>query len=391
MAEQNTLNIKNVPLELKLLMELVRQEPRIERLEQMNAEGIDWSHFTELVYHHRLHPLMNSKLKHHVFIPAQVKEQFAFEYKRNMFLMLQLSAEMERVNSVFQKQEIPLLFLKGPVLAKLLYGDVSLRTSSDLDFLVPMKDLEQAETLLQEMGYVKDDYIDTILGDWKWRHHHVTYYHPVKRTKLEIHWRLHPGPGKEPGFKELWQRKNVSTVTGRPVYYLGKEDLFYFLTSHGARHGWSRLRWLLDIHHLVQLDLNWNKAASLMRKFHRTPTGGQALVLSENLFGSELPHAVRKHWYSRRAERLAQDAVFYLENLINLHNEPLPEHISEHHKQHLFSLMSKPQKVLFILSFLYPYPEDAELLPLPSGLHWLYFPLRPVLWVWRKTRKHELT
>ena len=36
------------------------------------------------------------------------------------------------------------------------------------------------------------------------------------------------------------------------VYILGREDLFLFLVSHGARHGWSRLRWLIDIHQIVK-------------------------------------------------------------------------------------------------------------------------------------------
>ena len=43
------------------------------------------------------------------------------------------------------------------------------------------------------------------------------------------------------------------------------------------------------------------------------------------------------------------------------------------------------------MSFLYPYPEDAEILPLPKYLQFLYFPLRPFLWAWRKTMKRALT
>ncbi|NEU34041.1 nucleotidyltransferase family protein, partial [bacterium LRH843] len=94
-------------------------------------------------------------------------------------------------------------------------------------------------------------------GDWKWRHHHVTYFHPIKRIKLEIHWRLNPGPSSEPQFKELWSRKRLSTVTSSPVYFLGQEDLTVFLISHGARHGWSRLRWLADIHQILNQDIEW--------------------------------------------------------------------------------------------------------------------------------------
>ena len=143
--------------------------------------------------------------------------------------MLYLCNEMEQINKICKDKQIPLLFLKGPVLAFELYGDISLRTSSDIDILVPINKLEKAENVLMELGFIKDDYIETILNDWKWRHHHVTYIHPKKEVKVEIHWRLNPGPGKEPSFQELWSRKRISLVTTNPIYFLGKEDLFLFL------------------------------------------------------------------------------------------------------------------------------------------------------------------
>ena len=46
----------------------------------------------------------------------------------------------------------------------------------DLDFLIPMDDLEIAEQILVEIGYVKDDYFESVLNDWKWRHHHITLF-----------------------------------------------------------------------------------------------------------------------------------------------------------------------------------------------------------------------
>ena len=91
-----------------------------------------------------------------------------------------------------------------------------------------------------------------MLNDWKWREHHLSYFHPEKGIQLEIHWRLHPPPSKEPSFEELWKRKRKSELTTYPVYFLGQEDLFLYLITHGARHGWFRLRWLIDIDKMVE-------------------------------------------------------------------------------------------------------------------------------------------
>ena len=85
---------------------------------------------------------------------------------------------------------------------------------------------------------------------------HVTYIHPQKGIILEIHWRLHSNSINEPTFEELWKRKRIKNLANYPIYFLGREDLFLYLIAHGARHGWFRLRWLLDIHQIMNNQMN---------------------------------------------------------------------------------------------------------------------------------------
>ena len=169
------------------------------------------------------------------------------------------------------------------------------------------------------------------------------------------------------------------------------EDLFLFLTSHGARHGWSRLRWLVDIDRLCKENLDWSKIISLLQKYQYTHVAGQTLVLASKLLNTPINKKNEHLILDSRANRLAQEALFYIQQFINLHDEPLPEDVASYHKKHLFSLMSFQNKILFIFSFLHPYFEDTKTLPLPSKLHFLYFPLRPFLWAWRKTRVQEMS
>ncbi|WLR49150.1 nucleotidyltransferase family protein [Halobacillus litoralis] len=392
MSKATNLQLANVPKEVHLILQLLKSDKQqdIDALSRSSFEDIDWNLFIKQSLHHRVYPLLYSKVKmvESGRIPEFVEEKLCFEYKRNTFQMLQLSGEMERMSRLFSSNEIRLLFLKGPMLSHELYGDVSLRTSGDLDVMISIEDLQKAEHLLASHGYQKDDYIETVLEDWKWRHHHVTYYHPRKKVKIELHWRLNPGPCKEPGFEHLWKRKEVSSISKTPIYILGKEELFLFLAAHGARHGWSRLRWLVDIDRLVDQSIDWKNLKRLLIHNHFHLAGAQALYLSSVLLETPVPLEMP---VNKRSRVLAQQAIFYLESMINLHSEPLPQEVADYHKRHLFSLMSWNQKFFFILSFLYPYPEDAELLPLPKRLHFLYFPLRPFLWGWRKTRKHAIT
>ncbi|MDQ0975355.1 hypothetical protein QFZ31_005233 [Neobacillus niacini] len=386
------LELTDFPKELILLLEIMKLEDndRLQTLKTGNLEDFNWDIFLQQVKHHRVYPTIYLKLRklNLDWIPTYVINELSLLYKNNTIKMLYLSGEMERISKLLTENKIETLFLKGPILATALYGDLSHRTCSDLDILIPMSKLEEAEKLLLENGYIKDDYIVSVLNDWKWRHHHITFYHPEKKIKLEIHWRLNPGPSKEPKFAALWKRKRLSSLSNSyPIYYLGNEDLFVFLVSHGARHGWSRLRWLIDIVELSKQDLNIREIINLLKKYQSRHLGGQAIILTSELFNINVKNELLELIDGTRSEQLATEALFYIRQMINLHTYPLPLEVDEYHKKHLFSLMSNRQKFFYILSFLYPFAIDMETLPLPKILHFLYFPLRPILLLWRKTRK----
>ncbi|WNF35282.1 nucleotidyltransferase family protein [Bacillaceae bacterium IKA-2] len=388
-----SINVERIPKELKLLLDLIKVQN--EEFTPGNREeqfrNINWDLTIKLAKFHRLYPFLYPKLKDVEFIPSFVVQELSEEYQKNTFQMLYLCAKMEHVSKLFIESEIPVIFLKGPALAKDLYGDISLRTSSDLDVLVQVNRVEEVENLLLLHGFEKKDNIRTVLGDWKWRYYHNVFFHPQKNIKLEIHWRLNPGPGKEPSFHELWDRKRQSFLISCPVYMLGREDLFLFLVSHGARHGWFRLRWLMDIHQMMKQDISWKKVSKLINSFHNPAVIGQAMILVSYLLGTHVPKEMEHIALNKRSRRLAQAAIFYFEKMVNPHTEPIPDYVSNYNKRYLFSIKSINHKFLFTLSLFYPYPEDAEALPLPTKLHFLYFPLRPLIWVWRKTRKHAIS
>ncbi|TYS60092.1 nucleotidyltransferase family protein [Sutcliffiella horikoshii] len=388
--KKTKLNLEKVPHELLFILHVIKEESTTAWFDQYEQflKKVNWKAFLKLAKHHRLFPLLYQQLKQmdESCVPDYVLRYLKAIYQQNTFQMMHLTAEMNLLNQQFLKKNIRTIFLKGPVLGQELYGDISLRTSCDLDVLIPLENLGDAEALLIQLGYEKDDYIETILGDWTWRHHHVTYFHREKGVKCELHWRLNPGPSFEPGFNDLWNRKKKSSLLDGSVYLLGKEDLFFFLATHGARHGWSRLRWLVDIHRLLGQEVNWHQAVHLFTKYHFQRIGGQALLLSENLLNSETPVEV-KALLDKKSQQLAQQAVFYMQYMVNLHTDPVPQSVSDYHGKHLFSLMSYQQKLLYMLSCMFPFPEDAETLPLPKFLHFLYVPLRPFLWAWRKSTK----
>ncbi|MGE7636524.1 nucleotidyltransferase domain-containing protein [Peribacillus frigoritolerans] len=387
MDNNSNLDLDLIPKELGVLLDILKIEKDDSILEKGLEDvfkEIDWDHFLLLARHHRVYPIVYAKLQkiNRKGIPRHVIEILYQEYKRNTFQMLHLSCEMELVSKLFADNQIRILFLKGPVIAFDIYGDISLRTSKDLDVLIPIHKLEKAEELLLSCGYEREEEI--LLKESKWRSHHVTYIHPTKNIQLEIHWRLQPRPSKEPSFNELWEQKRVSTITSYPIYFLGKEDLFFYLVSHGARHGWFRLRWLLDIDQMIRKGIDFDKANILFEKYKSCHLGGQALILASHLLETPVNDKMKILTAEDRSKKLAQMAI-------HLIKEQLPLHIitsTNYFRRYLISLKaSNMQKLIHIVLLFYPSSVDAKTLRLPKLLHFLYFPLRPFLWVWRKTRK----
>ncbi|MFD0697816.1 nucleotidyltransferase family protein [Paenibacillus sp. GCM10027628] len=388
MQDKFGLDLSDFSKELKWMLLLLQNNRDKEEILSHIPVDMDWSLFLQLVMHHRVYPLVFTKLREmdSELIPEHVIESLSAEYKRNTFQMLQLSAELERVCKVFDEHGIRSLQLKGPVIAKELYGDISLRTSKDLDILVPFADIEKVEGILRMLGYVLTDEINRVLDDWKWRIHHLSYFHPGKRILIEMHWKQSPNITNEPSFDELWSRRNTSSFTKNGIHFLGVEDLFLYLVSHGARHSWFRLRWLADIKQLLNKEFEWEKVHSHLKRYDCHYLAGQALILANQLLATPIKQEIKPIMASSRSFMLAQNAMEFIKNMVELCVEFSDKKLAESYKIYTLSLMSKKQKWRQHLFKLFPSSADALALPLPKILHFLYFPLRPFLWCWRRLK-----
>ncbi len=388
MDNKYSLDLSSLSKELRLLLEILKTEDykSISLVKNELYIDIDWVGFLKLAWHHRVYPLIYSKLKKadDNRIPAYVIQSLYKEFQKNTLQMLLLSGEMEQVSELFTENQIRLLYLKGPVIAADIYGDISLRTSKDLDILISITDLKRAEELLLSSGYEKEKEVTPyVLNEWKWRNHHVIYFHPQKNIQLEIHWRLQPHPLKEPRFNELWERKRVSSLTSYPVYFLGKDDLLLYLISHGARHGWFRLRWLLDIDQMLRKGFELEDINPLISKYQNRRLVGQALILASELLKTHTNEGWEKLTEGSDSKKIAQNAIDFIKGTESLSTITS----SKCYKHYSLSLRSNLQSFFFFLILFYPSYADTMTLRMPKPLHFLYFPLRPFLVVWRKAIK----
>lgn len=383
--DQINFNLKYSSKELKFLLYILSGSPKSEQYLEQDIIDMDWKLFTKLVLHHRVHPTVYLQVKEHHYslIPPHVLKFLHTHYHNNMLRMLHLSREMSRICDELSGSGIRTLMLKGPVLGEQLYGNMAHRVSKDLDILVDADDVEKVEQILQQLGYEAKD--KPILGNWKKKSHHLSFYHKEHAAQVEIHWRLNPHYSKNYSFDQLWDRKRPTVLSGQTFFQLGDEDLFSYLIDHGARHGWFRLRWLLDIDILLE-KLDTNKITAHIQRYGGEAYAGQALILLEVLLSVKLPKQL-EFLLSSKSFRLAEMAMNYITRIVQLN--PAPEKsVAFHYYKYLFSLMSLKQKLNFVILLLLPSSGDAALFPLPKYLHFLYVPLRPFLWGWRKVNRN---
>ncbi|MBB6635829.1 nucleotidyltransferase domain-containing protein [Cohnella thailandensis] len=381
-----SLDLSDLPAELNAMLEALRSDAGTEGLRREPfLPDIDWNQFLKRVRHHRVYPQLYACAAGEL-IPSDVRQAIERDCRLNALKMLRLSGEMERVCRSLADQGVRSLVLKGPALAQRLYGDVSLRTSKDLDILIPIEELATAEKLLRELGYQPERPLPRGLGDWKWKIHHVAFMHPQLGIEAEVHWRLNGEGGKEPSFEELWNGRQPSGLSSC-LFMPGDEHLFLYLVTHGARHGWFRLRWLADIDKLARRKLNWTAVLALLKKYKAVHLAAQALALASALLHTPIPQALKPFVYAGRGRELAQRALGFIRDDIVLSTDPSTGDVAKAYKSYLFDLKTRPQKWAYAISRLYPSFRDAETLPLPRQLYFLYFPLRPFVWLWRQVRQ----
>lgn len=347
--------------------------------------GPDWEAFTALARHHRVYPLVYTHMRRldSALIPAQVMREMQEGYASNVFHMLRLTGAMVQTASELSRSGVSVLVLKGPVLAEYLYGDVALRTSKDLDLLVSPGQAEAAVRVLESLGYERDGPADATLEQLKRRDHHIAYTHTSTSVQIELHWRLNPDMQREPAFPELWSRRKTRLFSDSPVHCLGPEDLFVYLASHGVRHAWFRLRWLADIDRLARLGFKTAPALAVIEQYRAGAAGSHALFLSNALFGTPLPEAVQPllaRYSPRRAYRPALQFITVMEK---------PDPTSLPFIRYIFQFLTPIQRLRYLAVRILPTSTDSATLPLPKYLAFLYFPLRPVLWCWRRIRNHK--
>ena len=143
----------------------------------------------------------------------------------------------------FGRRGVPIVFLKGWLLAQRLYEFPEERFFKDIDILLPPDSRRVATEIFTRAGFLE------ILEDLKFsaNRHKISFKPSTPRGfEVECHFGLGYGSHKK---ADYWDRLGAyRTPSGDSLLHLGALDEYLYLLFHGGRqHRFQRLGWLLDL------------------------------------------------------------------------------------------------------------------------------------------------
>jgi len=223
----------------------------------------------------RLLPLLSMRLNKSKIDGALVKRIHGV-YKYAWFKNQQLFKTLKDVLVECDKNNIPVVLLKGASLLISVYKDMGARTLGDCDILIHPENALKLFELLQSFGC---NPVDKTIADIKRfgldKVTHATTFINQNNVHLEVHWHVYHLNNNESALRYLflkdieshqlteyfWKYSVPVSVYDTKCKMLSSEDLFVHVISHGAEGNKRRpLRWVVDSSWILDSQkLDWNR------------------------------------------------------------------------------------------------------------------------------------
>jgi len=343
------------------------------------ASGIDGARLLALAERHRMIPLLHRHLRGSG-LPEPFAAGMRARHAAEVHRALRLAGEARRLLDALSAAGIEALVYKGPALAVRAYGDLSLRSFTDLDLLVRPADIPRSTQILADAGYApalemtpaQERWFRRVDGDYPLLHRETG-------TLVELHARVSSLRFAMPiDTDALIRRSQAVPVGGGEARTLGDDDLLLVLLVHGAKHRWKRLEWLAAVAALLRAgrgDVATVRARAVELRARRTVLLGLHLAhaLLAVPLSADVAHEIAADGGIAALAAEAADRLF----------GPEPGDDAAGTRANLrFNLRLRDgaaDRVRSAARWLFgPGPEDWKWRPLPDALFPLYRVLRPL-------------
>jgi len=222
------------------ILKLLTRRNNIITKEQLKE--VNWNKILKLGTWHRINPIIYRRLKSQNLLeslPVSIANKFRDIYQYNLARNIVLIKELSAINGSFGEKGIHFLLIKGLSLSGDVYDDSAERITGDLDLLVNVMDLRNAEKILVSLGYRVKETRDEDLKN----HYHITYINHDKKLTVELHFLLlnqshfMNNSFMHSGFtQDMIRDKRIIKIFGISVNTLNIEEQLVYLSLHFVKH-----------------------------------------------------------------------------------------------------------------------------------------------------------
>ncbi|GEM_PF-4866522 len=202
-----------------------------------DTDGLDWEYIYRNACQHRVSGIVYNRIKATPSLLHSIPPLYLGRFARGKREILQhneaLLQEFLTLHQELKKLQVEIIPIKGMLLLKHIFHDLSLRPLSDIDILIREEDYPRVKDFLLHYGYSlllerrKESY---------WRRHqcHVKFSRRINSRKilLEVHWTFLPPRPYPVSLSSLWKRLQVTHWEGGKILIPSPEDIFILTFSH---------------------------------------------------------------------------------------------------------------------------------------------------------------
>lgn len=170
-------------------------------------------------------------------VPDESSRSVAKEaYVRNFCQSAAYQHRLKDLELAFRSAGIEAIALKGLPLSMTLYGSsIGSRELSDIDLVFRPEQLGEAREVIEGLGYL-------LRGDTDMGYHKDGYF-------VDLHVRLMDRVDRAYRFEleNVWAGRERFHEEFEAIQGLGPDQNFCYLAVHGMDHGFSRLKWIVDL------------------------------------------------------------------------------------------------------------------------------------------------
>lgn len=250
----------------------------------------DWPALLRSVDTHAVAPIVYTPLAQTGRVPADSLAQLRAAVDENALRSIVLTSTLRELVALLGEERIPVIPIKGPLLARAAYGDLASRRFADLDLVVHRRDLDRARAILAQRGFepaiaLARDAESALIG----ADYHIALVHHEHGIAVELHWALiRPGLAGLRDESWPWTHACDTTALGSPMRTLTVDATFVYLCVHGSKHLWSQLGWLCDVAALARNEraLSWPAVRALAASLGATRMVALGCALASELLGA---------------------------------------------------------------------------------------------------------